>query len=154
MSVKYTDEPMGDPQVIAGFLPSPDQLAFREEGVKVTIALSRESVEFFKSEAATHHTQYQRMIRRLIDAYVECYAGSNSKAALKRTPARRGTSGQADTRGRRVIEGLFQELLELSSSLNHKQQHHVREHMSEEDLLIFDLLTRPAPELSTEERAR
>jgi hypothetical protein len=99
--IKHTDEPMGDPQLIADFLPSPDQLAFREEGVKVTIALSRKSVEFFKSEAAKHHTQYQRMIRRLIDAYVESYAGPTSKAALKRTPAKRGTSGQTDSRGRR-----------------------------------------------------
>lgn len=76
--IRYTDEPMGDPKVIADFLPSPDQLAFREEGVKVTIALSKKSVEFFKSEAAKHHTQYQRMIRRLIDAYVESYAGSGT----------------------------------------------------------------------------
>jgi predicted DNA binding CopG/RHH family protein len=43
-------------------------LAFREEGVKVTVARSRKSVAFFKEEAAKQHTQYQRMIRRLIDA--------------------------------------------------------------------------------------
>lgn len=55
------------------FLP-PEQLAFREEGVKVTLALSKKSVEFFKSEAAKRHTQYQRMIRRLVDAYVENYS--------------------------------------------------------------------------------
>ena len=90
--IKYTDEPMGDPQVIADFLPSPDQLAFREEGVKVTIALSRKSVEFFKSEAAKHHTQYQRMIRRLIDAYVESYERPRANAASKRAPAKRDTS--------------------------------------------------------------
>jgi type I restriction enzyme R subunit len=41
----------------------------------------------------------------------------------------------------------------LSNSLNDEQQRHVREHMSEEELVIFDILTRPAPELSTEERA-
>jgi len=35
--------------------------------------LSKKSVEFFKSEAAKHHTQYQRMIRHLVDAYVESY---------------------------------------------------------------------------------
>ena len=56
------------------FLPSPAELAFREEGVKVTLALSRKSIEFFKSEATKHHTQYQRMIRRLIDAYVDAQA--------------------------------------------------------------------------------
>ena len=47
---------------------------FREEGVKVTLALSKRSVEFFKHEAAKHNTQYQRMIRRLLDAYAERFA--------------------------------------------------------------------------------
>ncbi len=71
---KYTDEPLGDLRVIPDFLPSPDELAFREEGVKVTIALSKKSVEFFKSEAAKHRTQYQRMIRRLLDAYTDTHS--------------------------------------------------------------------------------
>jgi predicted DNA binding CopG/RHH family protein len=71
--IKYTNEPIGDVKVVSDFLPPPEQLAFREEGVKVTLALSKKSVEFFKSEAAKHHTQYQRMIRRLVDAYVETY---------------------------------------------------------------------------------
>jgi predicted DNA binding CopG/RHH family protein len=48
-------------------------LAFNEEGIKVTLALSKKSVEFFKTEAAKNHTQYQRMIRRLLDAYVEAH---------------------------------------------------------------------------------
>ena len=68
--IKYKDEPLGDIQVIEDFLPPPEQLAFKEETVKVTIALSKGSVEFFKREAKRHHTQYQRMIRRLIDYYV------------------------------------------------------------------------------------
>jgi type I restriction enzyme R subunit len=55
--------------------------------------------------------------------------------------------------GSRNIEDLFNELLTLSQALSDEQQRHVREHMSEEELVIFDLLTRPAPELSTEERA-
>jgi type I restriction enzyme R subunit len=50
--------------------------------------------------------------------------------------------------GSRGIEELFEELLKLSNSLNDEQQRHVREHMSEEELVIFDILTRPAPELS------
>ena len=41
----------------------------------------------------------------------------------------------------------------LSGSLNDEQQRHVREQMSEEELVIFDILTRPAPELSAKERA-
>jgi len=32
--------------------------------VKITITLSKKSVEFFKSAAAKGDTQYQRMIRR------------------------------------------------------------------------------------------
>ena len=72
--IKYTDEHLGKVQVVADFLPSPAELAFREEGVKVTLALSKKSIEYFKSEAMKHHTQYQRMIRRLLDAYVDAQA--------------------------------------------------------------------------------
>lgn len=72
--IKYSDEALGETQVVADFLPSPAELAFREEGVKVTLALSKKSIEFFKSEATKHHTQYQRMIRRLLDAYVDAQA--------------------------------------------------------------------------------
>lgn len=65
----YTRGPMGKTRVIPDFLPSPEQLALREETVKITISLSKASVEFFKQEAKRHHTHYQRMIRRLLDEY-------------------------------------------------------------------------------------
>lgn len=55
--------------------------------------------------------------------------------------------------GSRNIEELFEELLKLSNSLDDEQERHVRENLSEEELVIFDILTRPAPELSTDERA-
>lgn len=71
---KYTSEAIGEIRVVRDFLPPPDQLAFRDEGVKVTIALSRRSVEFFKSHAEKNQTQYQRMIRQLLDAYVDAHA--------------------------------------------------------------------------------
>ena len=80
--ITYTDEPLGDVRVMADFLPSPAQLAFKEEGVKVTLALSKKSVAFFKAEAVKNNTQYQRMIRRLIDAYVETNIGAGLAAAL------------------------------------------------------------------------
>ena len=67
--IKYIDEPLGDLTLVPDFLPRLEDLVFRDEGVKVTIALSKRSVEFFKGEARKHHTQYQRMIRRLLDAY-------------------------------------------------------------------------------------
>lgn len=67
--IKYKDEPLGDLRVVDDFLPSPNELAFKEEQVKVTIGLSKTSVDFFKKEAERHHTQYQKMIRRLLDFY-------------------------------------------------------------------------------------
>jgi predicted DNA binding CopG/RHH family protein len=70
----YTDEPLGKLKVVANFLPAPKDLMSRVEDVKVTLTLSKRSVEFFKREAAKHHTQYQRMIRRLLDAYAEHHA--------------------------------------------------------------------------------
>ncbi|MEX0708323.1 MAG: hypothetical protein WD078_10200 [Woeseia sp.] len=69
--IKYEDEPLGRYEVIEDFLPSPEELAYREDTVKVTIALSRSSIEFFKSQAARHDVAYQKMIRRLLDSYVE-----------------------------------------------------------------------------------
>ena len=55
--------------------------------------------------------------------------------------------------GSRNIEELFEELVKLSRNLSEEQQRHVRENMTEEELVIFDILTRPAPELSADERA-
>jgi len=54
--------------------------------------------------------------------------------------------------GSRNIEEIFKELLALSTVLTEEQTRHVRENLSEEELTILDILTRPAPELSTEER--
>ena len=66
---KYSDGPVSNLRLIDDFLPDPADLAFKEDNVKVTIGLSRRSVEFFKAQAGKHHTQYQKMIRRLLDAY-------------------------------------------------------------------------------------
>jgi len=87
--IRYTDEPLGRVQVIPDFLPSPKELAFREEGVKVTLALSKKSIDFFKSEATKHHTRYQRMIRRLLDAYVDAQSRSYRSTATARKRAAR-----------------------------------------------------------------
>ena len=67
--IKYTDEPMGNVRVVTDFLPSPEELALKDETVKVTISLSKASIDFFKSEAKKYNTQYQKMIRRLLDEY-------------------------------------------------------------------------------------
>ena len=69
--IKYTGEPMGRVRVVKDFLPPPDKLTLREDNVKVTISLSRSSVDFFKAQARTHRAPYQRMIRSLLDHYAE-----------------------------------------------------------------------------------
>ncbi len=90
--IRYTDAPLGKLKVVPDFLPRPEDLAFRDEGVKVTIALSRRSVEFFKREARKHDTQYQRMIRRLLDAYAEHHS-RRPTARPTRTRARTACTG-------------------------------------------------------------
>jgi predicted DNA binding CopG/RHH family protein len=70
---RYTDERIGKLRVVDDFLPPPDQLALKEQNVKVTISLSRDSVDFFKKEAAARRTSYQKMIRRIIDLYASRY---------------------------------------------------------------------------------
>jgi len=71
--IKYTDEPMGTLTVVRDFLPPPEQLVLKEDQVKVTISLSKKSVDFFKDIARQNHTSYQKMIRRVIDLYSTQY---------------------------------------------------------------------------------
>lgn len=85
VKTKYANEALADYRVVSDFLPAPDQLVFRDEGVKVTIALSKRSVEFFKSHAARNQTQYQRMIRQLLDAYVDAHAQPQAKRSAGST---------------------------------------------------------------------
>jgi predicted DNA binding CopG/RHH family protein len=67
--IKYTEEPMGELRIIKDFLPKPEELALKEENVKITISLNKSSIDFFKKKAKEQHTSYQKMIRRLIDWY-------------------------------------------------------------------------------------
>ncbi len=48
--------------------------------------------------------------------------------------------------GSSQIEQLFLELLKLSRNLTDEEARHVREQLSEEELVVFDLLTRPGPD--------
>lgn len=74
--IKYTDEPLGELRVIKDFLPPPDKLILKDENVKVTIALKKDSIDFFKKEAKKHNTSYQKMIRQVIDWYASHYKKS------------------------------------------------------------------------------
>jgi predicted DNA binding CopG/RHH family protein len=66
---KYSDGEIGKLRIVEDFLPAPDELVPREDNVKVTLSLSRRSVEFFKREAGKARVPYQRMVRALVDSY-------------------------------------------------------------------------------------
>lgn len=70
----YGDEPIGAMTRVDDFLPPPSQLIPKEETVKVTLTLSKTSVDFFKHEAQKNDVSYQRMIRTLVDKYAQRYA--------------------------------------------------------------------------------
>ncbi|ACP53609.1 MULTISPECIES: hypothetical protein [spotted fever group] len=64
--IKYTDGEIGEVKIVKDFLPHPRELLLKDDSVKVTISLSKESVELFKSEAATAHVP-------LLDKYTKYY---------------------------------------------------------------------------------
>ena len=70
---KYTNEKIGKIKIVDDFLPKPKNLVLKEETAKITISLTKSSIDFFKSEAEKYHTNYQTMIRTLIDQYASHY---------------------------------------------------------------------------------
>ena len=70
-AVKYTTGEMGAVRIIKDFLPAPSELVMKNDNVKVTLSLSRRSLDFFKREAKKQHVPYQKMIRALVDGYAE-----------------------------------------------------------------------------------
>ena len=54
--------------------------------------------------------------------------------------------------GSRNIQQLYEELLRMMKDMSAEEQRHVRENLSEEELTIFDLLTRPGPDLNKAEQ--
>lgn len=71
--IQYSDEPIGQVEMVADFLPSPSQLKQKSESTKVTISLSSESVRYFKQVAKQNDMQYQKLIRQLLDEYVSVH---------------------------------------------------------------------------------
>ena len=68
------DMPIGKLTRIKDFLPPPEKLVFPERTIKVTISLSKSSVDFFKGIAKEHDIKYQKMIRELLDRYTAQYS--------------------------------------------------------------------------------
>ena len=59
---------------------------------------------------------------------------------------------EAYNTGSKSIEQLFHDLVNLTRTLSDEQTRHVRENLAEEELTVFDLLTKPGPELTSEEK--
>jgi hypothetical protein len=112
---KYTDEPIGEIEILQDFLPPPDKLVMKEDGVKVTISLSRRSVEFFKAHAARSQVSYQRMIRSLLDGYASMYG---------KHPLASGAGGQRRTSkvSRRLASPLAGKPLDKSDYRRHLEE--------------------------------
>ncbi len=66
--------PIGKLTRVKDLLPAPAELVASEKMVKVTIALKKKSVDFFKHQAEQYHTKYQKMIRELLDKYALQYS--------------------------------------------------------------------------------
>lgn len=62
--------------VIEDFLPSPENLVKKEDTVKITILLSKPSVDFFKEKAGKLGVPYQTMIKTILDRYTAHYRGN------------------------------------------------------------------------------
>ena len=79
-TVRCTTGEIGRVRVINDFLPPPADLVAREDNVKVTLSLSRRSLDFFKREAKKRRVPYQRMIRALVDTYADRQAGGKKRS--------------------------------------------------------------------------
>ena len=65
--------PTGALKQVHDFLPAPEELVFPEDNVKVTLSLTKSSVDFFKRKAKTLHIKYQKMIREVVNQYASRY---------------------------------------------------------------------------------
>jgi predicted DNA binding CopG/RHH family protein len=77
--ISYTEAPKNisraitEGEIIADFLPSPEELVRKEPKLKITITLNTGSVDFFKKHAKKNNVKYQTMINEVLDKYVQRY---------------------------------------------------------------------------------
>lgn len=77
--IKYEEAPkdialaIDQSEAIKDFLPSPEILSKKDETVKITLSLSRDSIDFLKQKAKNSNGSYQKMLRKIVDLYVAHY---------------------------------------------------------------------------------
>jgi hypothetical protein len=69
------DAPKGRLTLIEDFLPPPSLLVRKVDTIRVTSEFTKSSIDFLKKEAKKAKVPYQRMLRSLIDLYVEKQTG-------------------------------------------------------------------------------
>ena len=52
------------------------------------------------------------------------------------------------------VEAIYEQLLKFAQKLNEEEQRHVKEKLTEEELAIFDILTKPRVDITRQGRAR
>ena len=63
---------------VADFLPPPELLIPKVETKKVTIMLSKKSINFFKNISEKTDIPYQQLIRKVLDSYADQYTNSGT----------------------------------------------------------------------------
>ncbi len=66
---KKSDKPIGSLQKVVDFLPTPAKLLPKESLTKITLTVDDDTVYFFKSEAKSLGTKYQKMMREVLKTY-------------------------------------------------------------------------------------
>ena len=72
--IKYSNTKIGKVEIVKDFLPKPEELIFKEDTMKITLNLSKSSIEFFKGIAQKHGSPYQKVIRNLLDRYASHFS--------------------------------------------------------------------------------
>ena len=78
-NIIYTEAPkniskaIAEGDIIADFLPPPEELVRKGEKVKITISINSGSIDFFKTHAKKNNVKYQTMINEVLDKYVQKY---------------------------------------------------------------------------------
>jgi hypothetical protein len=79
---RYSGEPMGSLRRTDDFLPSGADLVLKDEFVEVKISVTLRTIEFLKREAETLGTDYQTMIRNLLEEYAKRNDDNGSAAVI------------------------------------------------------------------------
>jgi predicted DNA binding CopG/RHH family protein len=67
-------EELMEAKEVPNVIPPPEELIPKEETKKVTISLSKKSIDFFKRVSKETNIPYQQMIRKVLDNYTDHYA--------------------------------------------------------------------------------